>query len=155
MPKKQSVTDRRTDGRTDGRTDRHGDLYRSRCPRQKSRQIIKKTKKYTNKQSNKQTQKQKQESKDISNTLFKPPLQPSPTIFSLTPFRSPAYSIGMGWPGGNDKTVGPGPAAYKPDSRYNQHGKAGGPYAFATWKPKDPLERRGPGPTDYDTIKKV
>ena len=68
---------------------------------------------------------------------------------------SPAYSIAHGWPGGKDKTVGPGPAAYKPDSRYNQHGKAGGPYAFATWKPKDPLERRGPGPTDYDTIKRV
>jgi len=69
-------------------------------------------------------------------------------------YQSPAYSIANGWPGGKDKTVGPGPAAYKPDSRFNQHGKVGGPYAFATWKPKDPLERRGPGPTDYDTSKR-
>jgi len=68
-------------------------------------------------------------------------------------YQSPAYSLGLARVG-DDKTIGPGPAAYKPDSRYTARGKDGGPYAFATWKPKDPLERRGPGPTDYDTSRK-
>jgi len=67
-----------------------------------------------------------------------------------TLYESPAYTIGSGH-NTNFKTLGPGPAAYKPDPKYTHQGKAGGPYAFATWKPKDPLERRGPGPTDYDT----
>jgi len=68
-------------------------------------------------------------------------------------YQSPAYSIAHPY-APRDKTVGPGPSAYKPDPRYTHNGKAGGPYAFSTWKPKDPLERRGPGPTDYDTTRK-
>ena len=75
------------------------------------------------------------------------PLPPPPPL-------SPAYSMGLAF---KDKSssLGPGPAAYKPDGKFTAHGKAGGPYAFATWKPKDPLEKKTPGPTDYDTVRKV
>jgi len=68
-------------------------------------------------------------------------------------YQSPAYSMGLAF---KDKSssLGPGPAAYKPDGKFTAHGKAGGPYAFATWKPKDPLEKKTPGPTDYDTVRK-
>jgi len=68
-------------------------------------------------------------------------------------YQSPAYSMGLAWKYSTE-TLGPGPAAYKPGGKFTARGKDGGPYAFATWKPIDPLERRGPGPTDYDTSRK-
>lgn len=72
---------------------------------------------------------------------------------NVTLYQSPAYSIANYWNKNLSKTPGPGPAGYHPDHKYTKHGKAGGPYGFATGKPHDSKGHVTPGPTDYDVSK--
>jgi len=72
---------------------------------------------------------------------------------NATLYQSPGYSIANYWNKNLAKTPGPGPAAYHPDHKFTHHGKAGGPYAFSTWKPHDAKGHVTPGPTDYDVSK--
>jgi len=72
---------------------------------------------------------------------------------NVTLYQSPGYSIASFWNKNLAKTPGPGPAGYHPDHKFTHKGKAGGPYAFATWKPHDSKGHVTPGPIDYDVSK--
>jgi len=72
---------------------------------------------------------------------------------NVTLYQSPGYSIANYWNKNLAKTPGPGPVGYHPDHKFTKNGKAGGPYAYSTWKPYEAKAKVMPGPTDYDITK--